>query len=62
MSRRVGGADEEGFFFQVTYNTKSTWDMDEMSELLGDEDTNTTVTHYDSDHVVVLIRPDRGWF
>lgn len=56
--RIIGDVDDEGLFYLiVTYNTKSSFDMQQMIRTVSN-DENAEVKEYHPDYVVVIVRPD----
>ncbi len=58
MSKTIGCVDDEGDFYLVlTFDTRSSNDMEEMIKLLKNEESAIVKT-YDSESVEVTCKPD----
>ena len=56
--KQIGGVDEAGFYFLVTFDTKDSDDMSEMLGVLNDHQVDSTVKGYSEEQVEVIVRPD----
>jgi hypothetical protein len=52
--KKTGGVDKNGdFVITVTYNTKSTWELNELERVLADSETKDKVEDYGENFVTV---------
>jgi hypothetical protein len=59
MSETIGYVDDQGSFrLETTFDPRRPSDMEKMSRLFGDEETNARVVDYGPDFVKVVYRPD----
>ena len=57
--KKTGFVDEHDIFcFEITYRTKSSWDMVQMQKTLNEYGEDAFVASYDDDEVRVIVRPD----
>jgi hypothetical protein len=62
MPTTSGGVDEEGFFFLLDFNTKSSEDMEQLRAYLRDPESHDAVETYDNERVTLKVRPSSSGF